>query len=89
MSDLYVEHVTGEGERWDQISARYLGTPLAYERIIVANPAVPITVTLPAGTTLRIPLPPRELGASALPDAAALQRRLAAGLPPWKRPVET
>lgn len=30
----YLEHVTTDGERWDNLAWRYYGDALAYERII-------------------------------------------------------
>ena len=42
-----IEHVTVEGERWDTLAWRYYGDPLAYGRIIEANPALDISSTLP------------------------------------------
>lgn len=74
----YIEHVTVEGERWDQIADRYYGAPLGYEAIVRANPAVAITTLLPSGLVLRIPLLRDE-------DVELL---LEEDLPPWKRPVE-
>lgn len=70
----YIEHVTTEGERWDQIAVRYYGDPHHYEPIIGANPEVPIVPVLPAGVVLRIPL---------LDDDAQV---IQDNLPPWKRP---
>jgi phage tail protein X len=75
---LYREHVTIEGERWDQISLRHYGEPFRYEPIIVANPEVAIVPILPSGLVLRIPL---------LDEAAESDVLDAADLPPWKRPA--
>lgn len=69
----YLEHVTSDGERWDQIAHRYYGDARRYEPIVTANPQVPIVPVLPGGLVLRIPL--LEEG-----DTVA-----AADLPPWKR----
>lgn len=33
----YLEHVTSEGERWDNLAWRFYGDALAYERIIVVT----------------------------------------------------
>lgn len=68
--DQYLEHITREGERWDQIAARYYGNALAYEGIIAANPAVPIVTNLPGGLTILVPI--IEENATPLQD-----------LPPW------
>lgn len=69
----YREHITQEGERWDQIAWRHYGDPHAYERIIVANPGAPIAPVLPGGVVLAVP----AAEAPALIDDRAL--------PPWKR----
>lgn len=66
----YVEHITVDGERWDQIAHRYYGDVFAYGPIIAANPHVPIRPVLPGGIRLLIPV----RNAPALAD-----------LPPWKR----
>lgn len=67
----YVEHTTSEGERWDQIAYRYYGNVYGYERIVLANPHVPIRPVLPGGIRILIPVidAPADSG----------------GLPPWKR----
>lgn len=67
---MFLEHVTVEGERWDQIAYAYYGDPLAYERVIAANPDVALTPELPAGLRLLIPL--------------IEQATLKEGLPPWQ-----
>ncbi|ECI5744486.1 hypothetical protein D5P88_00035 [Salmonella enterica subsp. enterica] len=56
MEDLYVEHITTDGERWDQIAWRYYGDPLGYVRIIMANPHVAVTPVLVAGQRLAVPV---------------------------------
>lgn len=69
----YLEHVATEGDRWDSLAYKYYGDPYGYERIIVANPHVPIAPFIAAGTKVAIPLiePP---AATATED-----------LPPWKQ----
>lgn len=69
---LYREYITRDGDTWDLIAWDHYGDPHGYERIIAANPGVPIQPRLPGGLRLLIPL---------LPAAPAP----AAGLPPWKR----
>lgn len=69
----YLEHVATEGERWDTLSWRYYGDPYGFERIIVANPHVPITPFIAAGTKLAIPL--------IEPPASTTTE----DLPPWKQ----
>lgn len=66
---MYLTHITTEGERWDQLSMRYYGDAMQYERIVAANPHVPLTATLQSGLTLSIPV-------IALED-------LSEELPPW------
>ncbi len=68
---MYLTHITIEGERWDQLSARYYGDPMQYERIVAVNPHVPLTPALPAGLTLSIPV--------------IEQQDLSEELPPWLR----
>lgn len=69
MADRYIEIVTLEGDRWDLIAYRAYGDAYAYERIIVANPHIPIRPVLPAGLVVRVPV-------IAAPGVG--------GLPPWK-----
>ncbi|KHS86753.1 tail protein X [Pectobacterium aroidearum] len=52
----YIEHVTKMGDRWDLLSQHYYGDPLGYDRIIMANPHVAVTPSLPSGTVLLIPM---------------------------------
>lgn len=68
---MFLTHISAEGERWDQLAHRYYGDPLQYERIVAANPHVPLTVTLPSGLTLSIPVI----------DTSDLSEEL----PPWLR----
>jgi hypothetical protein len=69
----FIEHVTVAGERWDHISDRYYGDPYGYERIIAANPMIPIVPVLGAGARLLVPVIDLDVD---LP---------ASDLPPWKR----
>jgi nucleoid-associated protein YgaU len=71
----YLEHITQDGERWDQLSQEYYTTPFEYERIIAANPRVLITPQLPGGLMLRIPLLDSQ-APTVIPSEE---------LPPWKR----
>lgn len=68
----YIEHITTDGERWDQLAWEYYGDSHAYERIIAANPTVPITPVLPGGITLLIPI---------VEDSEIITGE---ELPPWK-----
>ncbi|APV88232.1 tail protein X [Salmonella enterica] len=52
----WLEHITTEGERWDNLAFRYYGDPMAYERIIVANPHIAIMPVLASGLRLQIPV---------------------------------
>lgn len=72
MTQQYIEHLTTDGDRWDQLAWRYYGDAHDYERIIVANPEVAIAAALPSGLKIRIPV---------IEDVAVTE----AGLPPWKR----
>jgi phage tail protein X len=65
----FVIITTNEGDRWDLISYRAYGDPFLYERIIAANPHIPIHPTLPAGVQVWCPV------IAASPAEA----------PPWKR----
>lgn len=71
-----IEHITQAGERWDTLAWRYYGDPLAYGRIIEANPALDISSTLPSGLVVLVPV---------LPLAEASQTLQDEELPPWKR----
>ncbi|EDS5484656.1 tail protein X [Salmonella enterica] len=69
MDELYLEHITSDGERWDQIAYRYYGDPMGYSRIIMANPHIAVTPVLSAGQRLAIPV---------IDD-----HRVTGDLPPW------
>lgn len=68
----YVKYITQERDRWDLIAYRMYSDPYDYERIIIANPMVPIVPLLPAG--LHIAVPVIERMSTQVLD-----------LPPWKR----
>lgn len=72
MSDQALIHVTVQGDRWDLLAWRYYRDPLAYERIIDANPGVPIAPVLPGALRLVIPV-------------LTTTDILTTDLPPWKR----
>lgn len=69
----WIEHVTSEGERWDQLANRYYGDPYRYEPIVAANPAIGILPIFEGGLTLLVPVLPT-------PDVASND-----DLPPWKQ----
>ncbi|EOX8480696.1 tail protein X [Salmonella enterica subsp. indica] len=52
----YLEHITTQSERWDNLAWRYYGDALSYERIIAANPHVAVIPVLPSGVRLIIPV---------------------------------
>lgn len=72
--EKFTEHITTEGERWDNIAFRAYGDASALVRIIDANPSVAIHDVLPGGIRLRIPVISR-----------ATVTTETAKLPPWKR----
>jgi phage tail protein X len=69
-------HRTGANERWDTLAWKYYGNPLAYRRILEANPALDIGPVLPSGVTVLIPVLPLAEVQTVLPSK---------DLPPWKR----
>ncbi len=52
----HIRHITTEGERWDLLAWRYYGDAAAYERIVVANPYIPLMAVFPGGLELVIPI---------------------------------
>lgn len=69
----YLEYVTDEGDRWDNISYEMYGTVNEIETLIRANLSVGTIPILPAGIVLRIPI----LNKDALTSTE--------DLPPWKQ----
>lgn len=55
MSEV-TKYICQEGMRWDQVSYAAYGSAVKYQPIIAANPNVPITPKLAAGTVLVIPI---------------------------------
>jgi nucleoid-associated protein YgaU len=53
----FAQHTVIQGERLDQISAKYLGDPLLYWRVCDANGAIQPEELEAPGTTLNITLP--------------------------------
>ncbi|PIQ25423.1 hypothetical protein COW20_15290 [bacterium (Candidatus Blackallbacteria) CG13_big_fil_rev_8_21_14_2_50_49_14] len=70
MSQQYLEHITKEGERWDNIAWQYYRDINQIGLLIETNPHAPIAPALPSGLKLYIPL---------IEQAADI-----VGLPPWK-----
>lgn len=56
MTITNLRHITTDGERWDQLAYRYYGNAMAYERIVTANPDIPLMLELPGGLELVIPI---------------------------------
>lgn len=71
----YIEYRTKAGDRWDLIAYDHYGDAMAYERIVTANPDVPIRPTLDGGIILKIPV---------IDDQPATP----GSLPPWKRSAQ-
>lgn len=68
-----IEHITVDGDRWDNLAWHYYGDAIAYEQIIAANPEVPIVPILPGGIKLLIPVIEDD------------ETESATELPPWKQ----
>lgn len=51
-----LEHMTVDGDRWDNLAWQYYGDATQYEAIIAANPDAQIEPILPAGIRLLIPV---------------------------------
>ena len=68
-----IEHITMQGERWDQIAWRYYGDASRLSEIIEANPHINIDDVLGAGILVLVPL---------IEDKITENRE---ELPPWKR----
>jgi phage tail protein X len=69
-----IQYVVKEGERWDTIAHKAYGNATLVKAIIEANPLVPITPRLPAGTVLSVPVIDQV---NILTDVEKL--------PPWKK----
>jgi phage tail protein X len=67
----FLNHITIEGERWDQLAQKYYGNSYAYPALVEANSSLAHLPTLMSGLMLRIPIIDRP----ALP----------VNLPPWRR----
>lgn len=72
MTDFeYTEHITKEGERWDEIAYEEYGDCYKTAPLYMANPNAPIIPYLPSGIIIKVPV---------LKDSE-LQKSI---LPPWK-----
>jgi len=72
LSNQYLTHISGAGDRWDLLSWKYYGDPTLFGSIVFANPGVPIEPVLEAGLTIIIPVIQK-------PDNTVTN------LPPWKQ----
>jgi hypothetical protein len=52
----YTQHIAIEGQRWDTVAEIRYGRSDLAKIIIAANPNIPITPRLEAGTVLQIPI---------------------------------
>lgn len=68
-----IEHITVDGDRWDNLAWQYYGDANDYERIISANPEVLIIPILPGGIRLLIPVIEED------------ETESTTELPPWKQ----
>ena len=69
----YIEHITLDGDRWDQIANLYYGDASRISPLAEANEHLQLLPVLPAGLPVRVPL---------IDDTEALD---AQDLPPWMR----
>lgn len=70
----YTEYITNEGDRLDTIANKAYGNPFAWDRILKANPSLPIQDTYAAGIRLMIEI-----------QEQAEAEQSVNLLPPWKR----
>lgn len=63
-------YTTTQGDTWDMIAYRKLGSTNYTDRLISANPEHVGTLLFPAGVTLRLP---------------EIAEKTSGDLPPWKR----
>lgn len=73
----FTQHITSEGERWDNVAQAAYGDSSNTEDIIKANPRVAIDVVFKAGVRLLIPI------VEVKKDGTDVN-----SLPPWKRGTE-
>lgn len=70
----YLPHIVTEGQRWDSLAWQYYGDAYAYERLVAANPGIPLAPILPTGVTVLVPI-------VQAPEVLTNSE----DLPPWKR----
>lgn len=68
------EYIVKDGQRWDEIAYAAYGDVKMVNTLIEANPSIPITERLAAGTRLLVPIVENV----AIDDTID-------NLPPWKR----
>ena len=69
----YIEHITLDGDRWDQIATLYYGDASRISPLAEANEHLRLLPVLPGGLLVRVPI--LEDDNNLLPEE----------LPPWKR----
>ena len=69
----YIEHITLDGDRWDQIANLYYGDASRISPLAEANEHLRLLPVLPGGLPVRVPI--LEDDNTLLPEE----------LPPWKR----
>ena len=69
----YIEHITLDGDRWDQIATLYYGDASRISPLAEANEHLRLLPVLPGGLPVRVPI--LEYDNNLLPEE----------LPPWKR----
>ncbi len=69
----YIEHITLDGDRWDQIATLYYGDASRISPLAEANEHLLLLPVLPGGLPVRVPI--LEDDNNLLPEE----------LPPWKR----
>ncbi len=52
----YIQYITKGEMRWDELAVLAYGDAQNFEPIITANRTIPINATIPAGTSLNIPI---------------------------------
>ncbi|MFD1156097.1 tail protein X [Undibacterium aquatile] len=69
----YIEHITKDGERWDQIAHMYYGDSTKISALSEANEHLRLQPVLVGGLPVRVPILEEE------------DRLLPQDVPPWKR----
>jgi nucleoid-associated protein YgaU len=49
------EYITKAGDRWDQLSYKFYGTPIYWSRLAIANNGINGSIFVKPGTILKIP----------------------------------